>query len=70
MINRDIYQSTQDDNGFLEALADGGIQVGELARHYYPGGHLIEYDKDKNISLSQTMSLLSFTVSIKKWQEM
>lgn len=59
MINKDIYQNTQDDNGFLEALADGGIQVGELARHYYPGGHLIEYDKDKNISLSQTMSLLS-----------
>lgn len=59
MMNRDIYQSTQDDNGFLEALADGGIQVGELARHYYPGGHLIEYDKDKNISISQTKSLLS-----------
>lgn len=57
-VNDDQYQSTQDENGFLQALADGGIQVGELARHYFPGGHLIEYNRDKQVSLDETANLL------------
>jgi len=28
-----------DDNDFLQSLAKGGIQVGELAKLYYPGGY-------------------------------
>ena len=31
-----------DDNDFLQALAKGGIQVGELAKLYYPGGRDIK----------------------------
>ena len=52
--NAKIYQNTEDENGFLQALAEGGIQVGELAQHYFPGGHLIEYSKDKAKSLDYT----------------
>ena len=35
------YVNKSLDNPFLEALAEGGYQVGELAKHYYPGGHNI-----------------------------
>ncbi|WP_435625671.1 DUF2779 domain-containing protein [Flagellimonas sp.] len=36
------YANQKDQNPFLEALAKGGFQVEELARLYYPGGHLLE----------------------------
>lgn len=52
-----VYKSTLEDNDFLEALAKGGIQVGELAKIYYPGGTKIDtlnYDE----SLYQTKELL------------
>ncbi len=42
------YINNSIDNPFLEALADGGFQVGELAKYYYPNGHHIttlNYDK-------------------------
>ena len=52
------YVSSQDDNDFLQALAEGGIQVGELAKLYYPGGHDLPYSKDKSISLDETKRLL------------
>lgn len=32
------YANLNDDNSFLMALAEGGYQVGELAKLYYPGG--------------------------------
>ena len=32
------YPNTKQDDPFMEALAQGGFQVGELARHYFPGG--------------------------------
>lgn len=32
------YQDTGDENDFMKALAEGGFQVGELAKLYYPGG--------------------------------
>lgn len=51
------YKSTLDDNEFLEALAKGGIQVGELAKMYYPGGIDIE-TLDKKEALQQTEALL------------
>lgn len=33
-----IYANTKDEDDFLRALADGGIQVGELAKLMFPGG--------------------------------
>lgn len=56
--HEDEYVTSQDDNDFLQALAEGGIQVGELAKLYYPGGTEIEYSRDKSISLDQTAELL------------
>ena len=55
----DIYVTNQDDNDFLQALAEGGIQVGELAKLYMPGGIEIEYSKDKHETLLQTADLLA-----------
>ena len=54
----ETYQSSEDDNEFLMALAEGGMQVGELAKHYYPGGIDIPYSKDKQTTLSTTSTLL------------
>lgn len=56
--HEDEYVTSQDDNDFLQALAEGGIQVGELAKLYYPGGVDIPYSRDKSISLDQTAELL------------
>jgi hypothetical protein len=36
---KDIYPDTSQEDDFLKALAEGGFQVGELAKCYYPGGH-------------------------------
>lgn len=33
------YANHKLNDSFMEALAQGGYQVGELAKHYYPGGH-------------------------------
>ena len=51
------YANTSLDNPFLEALAEGGFQVGELAKQYFPNGHNIHtlnYDE----ALEQTNALL------------
>ena len=51
------YANSSLDNPFLEALAEGGFQVGELAKCYYPDGHNIHtlnYDQ----ALEQTNKLL------------
>lgn len=39
------------------ALADGGFQVGELAKCYFPGGHEI-FTRDHEESVRQTEALL------------
>lgn len=39
---KDIYADQNLDDAFLRSLADGGFQVGELAKHYFPGGVEIE----------------------------
>jgi len=55
---KQIYPDNKLDDPFMMALADGGYQVGELAKYYYPGGHNVEYlDYDK--ALAQTNSLLN-----------
>ena len=51
------YANQNLDDSFLLALADGGFQVGELAKHYFPGGrniHQLDYEQ----ALSQTNELL------------
>ena len=54
---KDEYANLMDDNEFMQALCQGGYQVGELAKYYFPGGHDIKslhYDE----SLAQTNELL------------
>jgi len=33
------YADRKMEDPFLQALAESGHQVGELAKHYFPGGH-------------------------------
>ena len=44
-------------DSFLEALASGGYQVGELAKHYFPGGHDIK-TMDHETALAETQAFL------------
>lgn len=53
----DIYPDSKLDDPFLAALADGGHQVGELAKRYFPGGHDIE-TLDYEEALAETNALL------------
>jgi len=53
----DNYENNDDGNEFMKALAKGGIQVGEMAKLYYPGG--IEIDTvGKENQLNQTNEAL------------
>ncbi len=38
-LDKPQYTNQNEENPFLEALAEGGYQVGELAKKYYPKGH-------------------------------
>ena len=51
------YFSNKVDNPFLESLAEGGYQVGALAKAYYPEGIEIEA-KDPDLAINQTNELL------------
>ena len=51
------YPSTKEDNEFLSALAEGGFQVGALARCYYPNGHHIKTLAPED-AIQQTSDLL------------
>ena len=51
------YTNQKLDDSFLLALADGGFQVGELAKCYFPGGHDIK-TLDYVDALRQTNDLL------------
>lgn len=51
------YANQQLDDSFLLALAEGGLQVGELAKCYFPDGHdikVLDYDE----ALDETNKLL------------
>jgi len=53
------YVNTKVTDSFLEALAQGGFQVEELARMHYPNGFLIEgNDWDYQLLWEQTQELL------------
>lgn len=51
------YANQKSDDSFLQALAEGGHQVGELSKCYYPGGHDIE-ELDYETALQKTNALL------------
>ena len=55
--NKKEYPDTKVDDPFMEALAEGGFQVEELARLYQGGGILIE-ERDYEKSLAITNELL------------
>jgi len=51
------YANLMNDDDFMQALCEGGYQVGELAKYYFPGGHDIKslgYEE----SLAETNELL------------
>ena len=52
-----VYANQSLDDSFLMALAEGGFQVGELAKCYFPGGHDIR-SLDYDSALAQTNELL------------
>lgn len=54
---RDQYADQQKDDPFLMALAEGGFQVGEMAKLMYPGGIEIT-SRDPQEALRQTTELL------------
>jgi hypothetical protein len=51
------YANLMNDDGFMQALCEGGYQVGELAKYYFPGGHDIKSLGYKE-SLAETNELL------------
>lgn len=51
------YANLKDEDSFLEALAEGGFQVGELAKCYHPGGVLVS-TLDRVEAEAQTNELL------------
>lgn len=51
------FISNNTENEFLLALADGGFQVGELAKLYFPSGVAVE-TLDKDAALAETSELL------------
>ena len=54
---QDIYPDKAIENTFLAALAEGGFQVGELAKAYFPTGHTIQ-TLDYETALAETSVLL------------
>ncbi|MCO5143898.1 MAG: DUF2779 domain-containing protein [Oligoflexia bacterium] len=56
-LDDNTYGNTKVEDSFLEALAAGGFQVGELAKIYYPGGVDIK-TLDKQAALQETNELL------------
>lgn len=56
-VNNSEYASNKQDNEFLQALAEGGFQVGELAKQYYPHGVAID-ELDYDTALAKTNKLL------------
>lgn len=54
---RDVYPDKSKEDAFLQVLADGGLQVGELAKLYHSGGVEI-HEMDHAKALADTKALL------------
>ena len=54
---REIYADKTIDDPFMNALAEGGFQVGELAKLYFEGGYQLD-TLDPAIALNRTNELL------------
>ena len=52
------FTDTKNDASFLLALAEGGFQVGELAKYYHPGGYSID-SLEINKAIQETNQLLA-----------
>ncbi len=52
-----LYANQNAEDSFLESLAEGGFQVGELAKCYYPGGVQID-ELNEATALHRTQELL------------
>ncbi len=57
-LDKPEYGNKRVDDPFLRALADGGFQVGELAKLYHPGGIEVE-ERDYDSSVEKTIAHLS-----------
>ena len=55
---KDEYANSMAADDFIQALGEGGFQVGELVKCYHPGGHDIK-SLDYETSLKETNELLS-----------
>lgn len=56
---RDLYPDVHPDDDFLKHLAEGGIQVGALARAYYPNAIDLSEVRDPRVAIERTMELLA-----------
>ena len=56
--NKKEYPDQRIDDTFLESLAEGGFQVGELAKMYHPRGIEIPYGKYDDM-VNETLQLLN-----------
>jgi hypothetical protein len=54
---KEEYYNSKIDDAFLKSLAKGGFQIGELAKHYFPGGINIDH-LDHDLALNDTDALL------------
>ena len=45
--DKDEYANNKNDDEFLESLAEGGFQVGELAKYYYDNGNFLIWRLEK-----------------------
>ena len=51
-----LYANTNEEDTFLKSLAEGGFQVEELARLHYPGGYLVEDDRNSKSYYTDALS--------------
>jgi hypothetical protein len=55
-LDNPMYGNTNADDPFLRSLAEGGFQVGELAKLYHPGGiEVIERDYDNSVASTNAL---------------
>jgi hypothetical protein len=55
----DNYANKKNENEFMQALAEGGFQVGELAKLHYPGGVDLKVIRGSNEAVQATLAEIS-----------